>query len=195
MKKTLLFVSLSIFILNCAPTKIVKISFTEKFEGQTQLVLASQTANIDFIEDVSKSLLGFLKSDAKVKVTSNVTYDFYVDFLADTYDASLNKQEKILYFDAPPIRVKKPVINASTVSYPETGLLVNEQQEAIRILETLTDNFIDEGLALLDDPKVMAMCTDKLADYLMGLSNDFGYKVDSVKVTFQEQKETDSTNN
>lgn len=195
MKKALLAVISILVFIFCSPTKIVKISFTEKFEGQTQLVLASQTANIDFVEDVSKSLLGFLKSDAKVKVTSNVTYDFYVDFLTDEYDASLNKQEKILYFDAPPIRVKKPVINASTVSYPETGLFVNEQQEAVRILETLTDNFIEEGKALLDDPKVMAMCTNKLADYLMGLSNEFGYKVDSVKVTFQEQKETDTIKN
>jgi hypothetical protein len=188
MKKALLLLAAVALFLSCAPTKIVKISFTEKFEGQTQLVLASQTANIDFVEDVSKSLLGFLKSDAKVKVTSNVTYDFYVDFLADEYSATLDKKEKVLYFEAPPIRVKKPVINASTVSYPETGILVNEQQEAIRILETLTDNFIDEGLALLDDPKVMAMCTEKLQDYMMGLTKEFGYKVDRVEVTFQEAK-------
>lgn len=188
MKKALLLFSIVTLFIKCSPTKIVKISFTEKFEGQTQLVLASQTANIDFVEDISKSLLVFLKSDAKVKVTSNVTYDFYVDFLADEYSATLDKKDKVLYFEAPPIRVKKPVINASTVSYPETGILVNEQQEAIRILETLTDNFLDEGLALLKEPKVMAMCTEKLQDYMMGLTKEFGYKVDRVEVTFQEAK-------
>ena len=188
MKKALLILGLVTILINCSPTKIVKISFTEKFEGQTQLVLASQTANIDFVEDISKSLLVFLKSDAKVKVTSNVTYDFYVDFLADEYSATLDKKDKVLYFEAPPIRVKKPVINASTVSYPETGILVNEQQEAIRILETLTDNFIDEGLALLEEPKVLAMCTEKLQDYMMGLTKEFGYNVDRVEVTFQETK-------
>ncbi len=186
MKRAILLISLMFILFQCSPTTIVKISFTEKFEGQTQLVLASQTANIDFIEDVSKSLLVFLKSDARVKVTSNVTYDFYVDFLTDEYNATLDKKENVLYFEAPPIRVKKPVINASTVSYPETGILVNEQQEAIRILETLTDNFIGEGLALLDEPKVMAMCTEKLQDYMMGLTKEFGYKVDRVDVTFKE---------
>ena len=179
---------LLVFMIACSPTRIVKLSFTEKFEGQTQLVLASQTANIDFTEDVSKSLLGILKSNAKVKVTSNVTYDFYVDFIEDDYDATLDKKERVLFFKAPPIRVKKPVINASTVSFPETGILVNEPQEAVRILETLTDNFIDEGLTLLNDPKVMAMCTEKLQDYMMGLCTEFGHKVERVDVTFQQEK-------
>jgi len=188
MNKMLVALFASLLAVTCSPQKIVKITFTEKFEGQTQLVLASQTANVDFTQDVSKSLLGILKSNAKVKVTSNVTFDFYIDFLADSYNATLDKKEKILHFEAPPIRVKKPVINASTVSFPETGILVNEPQEAVRILETLTDNFIGEGLALLQDPKVMAMCTEKLQDYMLGLSKEFGYDVDSVVVTFREDK-------
>ncbi len=173
-------------LISCSPQKIVHITFTEKFEGQTQLVLASQTANVDFVQDVSKSVLVFLKSNAKVKVISNVTYDFYVDFLADDYKATLDKSTKTLHFESPPVRVKKPVINASTVSYPETGILVNEPQEAVRILETLTDTFINEGEALLDDPKVKIMCTEKLQDYMLGLCKEFGYDVESVQVTFQE---------
>ncbi|MBN1479520.1 hypothetical protein EH223_16500 [candidate division KSB1 bacterium] len=187
--KRMLFCIALVLLVSCSPTRIVKISFTEKFEGQTQLILASQTTNINFIEEVSKSVLGILKSDAKVKVTSNVTYDFYVDFMNDGYDATLDKKEKILYFSAPPIRVKKPVINASSVSFPETGILVNEPQEAVRILETLTDNFIDEGLALLQEPKVMAMCTEKLQDYMLGLCTEFGYTVERVDVTFRQDKE------
>ena len=185
MKKLGAALLVSLIITACSPQKIVKITFTEKFEGQTQLVLASQTANVDFIQDVSKSVLGILKSNAKVKVTSNVTYDFYIDFLADAYDATLDQKEKTLNFIAPPIRVKKPVINASTVSFPETGLFVNEPQEAVTILETLTDNFIDEGLALLDDPKVMAMCTEKLQNYMLGLCGEFDYDVEKVIVTFR----------
>ena len=190
MTKMALALFASLLLVSCSPQKIVKLTFTEKFEGQTQLVLASQTANVDFTQDVSKSLLGILKSNVKVKVTSNVTYDFYVDFLADSYDATLDKKEKVLNFEAPPIRVKIPVINASTVSFPETGILVNEPQEAVRILETLTDNFIGEGMALLQDPKVLAMCTEKLQGYMLGLCKEFGYDVESVVVTFREDQET-----
>ena len=189
MKNMLFAVLATLMFASCSPQKIIKITFTEKFEGQTQLVLASQTANVDFIEDVSKSLLGILKSNAKVKVTSNVTYDFYIDFLADAYDATLDKKEKTLHFKAPPIRVKKPVINASTVSFPETGIFVNEPQEAVRILETLTDNFIDEGRTLLKEPKVMAMCTEKLQDYMLGLCSEFAYDVENVIVTFREDEQ------
>ncbi len=180
---------LLVLLMSCSPQKLVQVTFTEKFEGQTQLVLASQTANVDFIQDISKSLLVFLKSNAKVKVTSNVTYDFYVDFLQDDYKATLDKSTKTLLFEAPAIRVKKPVINASTVSYPETGILVNEPQEAVSILETLTDEFIDEGEALLQDAKVKAMCTEKLQDYMLGLCEEFGYDVESVQVTFPETNE------
>ena len=190
MKKLLYAATACFLFASCSPQKIVKITFPEKFEGQTQLVLASQTANVDFIEDVSKNVLGILKSNAKVKVTSNVTYDFYVDFLVDAYEATLDKKEKKLHFEAPPIRVKKPVINASTVSFPETGLFVNEPQEAVRILETLTENFIDEGLALLDDPKVMAMCTEKLAGYMLALCKEFDYNVETVDVAFREKPKT-----
>ncbi len=179
-------VIVSLFLISCSPHKIIKITFTEKFEGQTQLVLASQTANVDFIEKVSKNVLGILKSNAKVKVTSNVTYDFYIVFLADSYDATWDKKEKTLYFTAPPIRVKKPVINTSTVSFPETGIFVNEPMEAVRILETLTDNFIEQGLALLEEPKVLAMCKEKLQDYLLGLCQEFDYEVDKVVVEFRE---------
>ena len=177
-----------ILISACGGRQVVKLNFPEKFEGLTQLVLASETTNVSFTEDVSKSLLSIFKSHASVRVHSNVTYDFYVDFIEDDYDATLDKKERVLLFKAPPIRVKKPVINASTVSFPETGILVNEPQEAVRILETLTDNFIDEGLTLLDDPKVMAMCTEKLQDYMMGLCTEFGHKVERVDVTFQQEK-------
>ncbi len=110
----------------------------------------------------------------------------------DDYDATLNKKEKTLYFEAPPIRVKKPVINASTVSFPETGILVNEPQEAVRILETLTDNFIDEGKALLKDPKVLGTCTEKLQDYLMSLCREFDYDVEKVEVTFRKEREDEN---
>lgn len=178
---------LSAILMSCSQNRILHLNFTEKFEGQTQLVLASQTMNVDFTEDVSKRLLGLFPSNAKVKVVSNVTYDFYLDFEKDGYEAVLDKQSKSLQFEAPPIRVKKPVINASTVSYPETGLLVNEPQEAVKILESLTDRFIDEGLLLLEDEKVKTKCTEKLSSYLTGLVTDLGHSVEKTEITFREE--------
>lgn len=187
--KKYVFLPLLLVLLSCSQNNIIHLNFTEKFEGLTQLVLATQTTNVDFTEDVSKRLLGIFASHAKVKVNSNVTFDFYLDFQDDGYDAKLDKKQKILYFTAPPIRVKKPVINASTVSYPETGLLVNEPAEAVRILESLTDRFIEEGKGLLAQEKVQAMCTKKLQEYLLGLCGQLGYKVDKVKVTFRKEEE------
>ena len=187
MKKIILFSLLIITVTSCS-TRVVTVTYTEKFEGLTQLVLASQTTTVNFVEDVSKSLLAIFKSHAKVQVHSSVTFDFYLDFAQDEYKARLDKKDKILFFTAPPIRVKKPVINSSTVSYPETGILVNEDKEAIQILEHLTDRFIDEGEALLKEEHVIAMCEEKLSAYLIGLSKELDYDVKTVKITFREPK-------
>jgi hypothetical protein len=179
---------LSALFFHCSQNRVLYLNFTEKFEGQTQLILASQTMNVEFTEDISKRLLGLFPSNAKVKVVSNVTFDFYLDFQKEGYEAVLDKQAKSLQFEAPPIRVKKPVINASTVSYPETGLLVNEPQEAVQILESLTDRFIDEGILLLSDEKVMAKCTEKLQDYLLGLVTNLGHDVKQIEITYREEE-------
>ena len=185
MKRIILLSAFLLLLVSCS-SRVVTITYTEKFEGLTQLVLASQTTTVNFVEDVSKSLLAVFKSHAKVQVHSNVTFDFYLDFAEDGYKARLDKREKILYFTAPPIRVKKPVINSSTVSFPETGILVNEAKEAIKILEHLTDRFIDEGDALLQEPRIKAMCEEKLTEYLAGLSKELDYDVKTVIITFKE---------
>jgi len=186
MKKCFGLIILTFFLVSCSPKNVIKLTFTEKFEGLTQLVLASQTANVDFVEDVSKRVLGVFASHAKVKVTSNVSFDFYLDFQAEGYEASLDQKTKTLYFTAPPVRVKKPVINTSTVSYPETGLLVNEPMEAVRILESLTDRFISEGLDLLKEEKVQQKCTQQLTEFLQGWCSELGHKVENVQVNFRE---------
>lgn len=184
----LLFVGLvAAVLMSCSHRKLIQLNFTEKFEAQTQLVLASQTMNVDFVEDISKRLLGIFPSNAKVKVTSNVTYDFYVDLKNDGYSAVLDKDLKLLKFTAPPIRVKKPVINASSVSYPETGLLVNEDREAIAILESLTDRFVAEGQNLLQEDRVIATCTEQLQNFLLNLCSEMGHKVDKVEITYREE--------
>ena len=186
MKKFVLFLLVSIIVVSCSGRMVKKVSYPEKFEGLTQLVLASQTKNITFVEDVSKSILAIFKSEAKVQVTSNVTYDFYIDFEKDGYTMNFSENGEELNFSAPQIRVKKPVINNSSVSYPATGLLVNEDREAVMILESLTERFIQEGEEMLNEPKVMNMCEEKLKTYLMGVCNKFGYaKVKTVNITFK----------
>lgn len=177
-----------LLVLGCGGRQIVRLNFPERFEGLTQLVLASETTNVSFTEDVSKSLLAIFKSHASVRVQSSVTYDFYVDFQEDGYEAKLDKSKKILQFYAPPIRVKKPVINQSTVSYPETGLFVNEKAEAIKILENLTDRFVAEGETLLKQDKVFNMCSEKLEQHMLGLCKQFDYDVEQVEVYFHTEE-------
>lgn len=176
------------FLFSCAHQRSVQLNFTEKFEGLTQLVLASQTMNVDFTERITKRILGIFPSNAQVKVTSNVTYDFYVDFDKEGYKAEYDKKSKILYFSAPPIRVKKPIIHASSVSFPETGLLVNEEREAMAILEHLTDRFIQEGRSLMTQNHVREKCHEKCTAFLQGLCSDLGYEVKSVELTFGKIK-------
>ena len=103
MRKT---ISLSLFLaLASCSRHMVHVTYPEKFEGLTQLVLASQTTTVSFVEDVSKSLLAIFRSHAQVKVVSSVTYDFYLDFEKDGYDTQLDRKNQILHFEAPPIRV------------------------------------------------------------------------------------------
>ena len=186
MKKVL---SLSLLLLLGSCSKhTVRVMYPEKFEGLTQLVLASQTTTVTFTEDVSKRFLAVFRSYAQVRVQSSVTYDFYLDFEKDGYEAQVDKNKELLRFSAPPIRVKKPVINQSTVSFPETGILVNENEEAVKILETLTDRFIQEGKLLLRQKRVMEKCEEKLKEYLLGLCRDFRYDVERVDVDFRKEE-------
>jgi hypothetical protein len=127
-----------------------------------------------------------------VRVNSSVTYDFYVDLENEDYKGEYDKKTKILNFEAPPIRIKKPVINNSTVSYPETGLLVNEDKAAVAILESLTDRFIDEGRPMLQEQKVKDMCKQKLSDHLASLCKELNYKVEKIEVTFRQEEPRES---
>lgn len=191
MRKT---ISLSLFLaLASCSRHMVHVTYPEKFEGLTQLVLASQTTTVSFVEDVSKSLLAIFRSHAQVKVVSSVTYDFYLDFEKDGYDTQLDRKNQILHFEAPPIRVKKPVVHESTVSFPETGIFVNENKEAVKILEQLTERFITEGEVFLEEERVKNKCHEKLEEYLAGLCNEFGYDVESIEVTFRKKDDRDPT--
>ena len=58
----------------------------------------------------------------------------------------------------------------------------------MKILETLTDRFVSEGEAILQEGKVHEMCKEKLRAYLSGLCRDFGYDVETIEITFREMK-------
>ena len=162
--------------------------YTMEFDGMTQLILASETDHITFSEIVTKDIFWTLipVSEAEIKVTTNVTYDFYVDFAEEGYSAEMNRLTKVLTFNAPPIRMKKPVFNRSEVSFPERGLFVNEEAEAIRIMENLTEKFVDIGKPLLEQDRVQQTCRDELETFLRGLCANLDVEVREVAINFAE---------
>ncbi|HNR68061.1 MAG TPA: hypothetical protein PKN04_07115 [bacterium] len=177
---------MAVLVVACA-NKSVTVSYPEKFQGLTQLTLASLTKNVSFTEEINKRVFLFFRSQARVAVTSNVTFDFYLDFEKDGYRVEFADQDKAMHFFAPPIRVKKPVINHSSVSYPASGLLINEDYEAVKILESLTDRFIEEGKKSLQDSVVIAKCHSQLHDFLLQFSQDLGYSLESIAIQFAEE--------
>ena len=97
-----------LLISSCRPKKTTTVSYPEKFEGLTQLVLASETKTLVFSETSVQKVLGFKLGSAEVKVTASVTFDFYVDFDKDGYEMSFSSTGDTLTFKAPLLRVKKP---------------------------------------------------------------------------------------
>ncbi|MBN1982455.1 MAG: hypothetical protein JW795_13060 [Chitinivibrionales bacterium] len=173
-----------VLLLSCASQKSVINRYPEKFEGLTQLVLASQTQTLSFTDTTVQKVMGFKIGSAQVSVKANVTFDFYLDFEKDGYSMSFNTTGDTLHFNAPFLRVKKPVINRSEVSYPEKHILINEQENAVKRLETLTDEFIDEGEALLSQEHVRNKCTEMLDAYLKDMCKKMGYTVTRVIIQF-----------
>jgi hypothetical protein len=172
-------------LLSCA-RQTTRVSYPEKFEGLTQLVLASETKTLVFTDTTVQKVLGFKISSAQVKVTSSVTFDFYLDFDKDGYSMSFSPSGDTLEFKAPPLRVKKPVINGTNVTYPQKGILINEQGEAVKKLEKLTDEFTDEGEELLREDYVGEKCREMLQNYLRDMTGKMGYPVKKVIITFRE---------
>ena len=57
----------------------------------------------------------------------------------------------------------------------------SENEEAVKILEVLTDRFIDEGMNLLKEKRILDKCEEKLKEYLTGLCKELGYQVDKIE--------------
>ena len=94
-----------------------------------------------------------------------------------------------LFFNAPPIRVKKPIINSTNVDYPEKSFLVNEQEAAVKKLEKLTDEFVEEGEILLTKDYVRDKCKEMLALYMIDLCKKMNYNVKDVIITFPQNNQ------
>ncbi|MEM6782712.1 MAG: hypothetical protein AAF624_03145 [Bacteroidota bacterium] len=171
--------------------RLVRTLGVEDVAPLTELNLAELILDVTFTETVSERAFVFLRSDAEIRVDANVTYKYFLDFRNDGYSMalipadSLGEGAQILRFDAPPIRVQKPIVNTSEVTYPRRGLLVNEEAEAVEILEYLTERLVDFGEDKLEtDPAVQQECEASLRGYLEGLMQQTGIEVADVVVTF-----------
>jgi hypothetical protein len=176
----------ALFCFCSSSKKVTTISYPEKFEGLTQLVLASETKTLSFTDTTVQKILMFKVGSAQVRVTASVTFDFYLDFDKDGYKMHFNGAGDTLAFEAPLLRVKKPVINNSQVTYPEKHILINEQDKAIQKLESLTEEFIDDGEELLREEYVIEKCREMLKNYLMDLCKKMGYPVKVIIITFPQ---------
>lgn len=175
-----------LFLVSCGGRKTVQITYPEKLEGLTQLVLASQTKNIVTTDTAILEILKLKISSSQVRITSNVTYDFYLDFEKDGYKLSFSAAGDTLVCDAPPLRVKRPVLNSTTVDYPEKSIFINEKEKAVEKLETLTSRYVQDGEALLGDPAIVLKCREMLAVHLIDLCTKLKYSVKTVIITFRK---------
>jgi hypothetical protein len=176
--------ALGLLAFSCAK-QTTKIAYPEKFEGLTQLILASETKTLSFTDTTVSKILGFQIASAQARVTSNVTFDFYLDFEKSGYHMSFSPAGDTLTFKAPPLQVKKPVINNTQVSYPEKNFLINAEAQAVKKLETLTDEFTPEGEALLKEEYVKKKCEEMLRNYLLDMCKKLGYPVKAIIIEFQ----------
>jgi hypothetical protein len=185
MKKLLFSICVVLFAFSCTKKSVI-VSYPEKFEGLTQLVLASETKSLSFTDTTVCRVFGISLSSAQVQVFASVTYDFYLDFQADGYTMNFSETGDVLNFHAPKLRVKRPVINNTTVNYPQKGMFINEEAEAVKKLETLTDQFVPQGEALVKEQYVIDKCKEMLTNYLMDQCKKFNYPVKSVNIDFAQ---------
>jgi hypothetical protein len=175
-----------VLVMGCGGKKVIQVNYPEKLEGLTQLVLASETRNIVSTDTTILQVLNMKISSSQVKITSNVTYDFYLDFEQDGYKLKFSSAGDTVTCDAPPIRVKKPVINSTSVSYPEKGIFIDEKAKAVEKLEKLTDRYVGEGEEMLKQQYIIDKCREMLSVYLLDLCKKMNYPVKTVIIIFRE---------
>lgn len=172
----------SVVLIACGGKKTIKVTYPEKFEGLTQLILASETKTFVLSDTTVKKILFFKIAEAQVQVTASVTFDFYMDFDQDEYSLTYSELKDTLFFKAPPLKVKKAVINQSQVDYPEKSILINEDHEAVQKLQTLTEEFKGEGNELLKKDYVVEKCREMLTKHLKGMAKEMGLSIKEVVI-------------
>jgi hypothetical protein len=155
-----------------------------------ELHLVDVTQDVAFTETLSERALLFIRSEAQVRVEANVTYKYYLDLKGDGYEMSVDERpvegekrpERVLVFRRPELKMQTPIVNDSRVTYPQRGVLVNEEAEAVAILETLTPRLVEVGATKLRDPGLHAEADAALAAYLEGLARQTGLPFDRVEI-------------
>ena len=155
-----------------------------------ELHLVDVTQDVAFTETLSERALLFIKSEAQVRVEANVTYKYFLDLKRDGYEMAVDERpvegqkqpERVLVFRRPALKMQTPIVNRSRVTYPQRGVLVNEEAEAVAILQTLTPRLMDVGQAKLADPGLHADADAALAAYLDGLARQTGLAFDRIEI-------------
>ncbi|MBN8215394.1 MAG: hypothetical protein J0L75_02080 [Spirochaetes bacterium] len=154
-----------------------------RLEPRGQWVVASRTDQAGFEETVTRDLLAkWVRASALIRVDANLTFDYYFDFRCDRARVHFDPATGVLTFAGGPLRVKKPVINRARVLILEKSLWINEEREARKILEGLTDRLASIGAAWREEPAVRSACEAGLRDLLAGLARDNGWAVKETRL-------------
>lgn len=145
-----------------------------------QLVVASHTGDTQFEEVVSRRLLArFVKANARIRVETRLTFDYYFDFKRDGCRITFDPRTGRGFFSGGFLRVKKPVIQRAKILIIERSLWINEEKEAVAILEQLTSRLSGLGEAWKADPAVQAAARRGMDDFMKNLARERGWPLTS----------------
>lgn len=149
-------------------------------EPKGQLVVASHTGDTQFEEVVSRNLLArFVKANARIRVETRLTFDYYYDFKQDGCRISFDPRTGRGHFFGGHLRVKKPVIQNAKIFIVEKSLWINEAREAVGILEKLTTRLSGLGEAWKTDPAVQEAARRGMDDFIKNLAQQRGWPLTS----------------
>jgi hypothetical protein len=144
-----------------------------RLEPRGELVVGCRTDNVVFEETVTRNLLAkWVQASALIRIDANLSFDYYLDFRGDRARILFDPALGNLIFEGGPLRVKKPVINRVRILILEKSIWIDEEREARKILESLTDRLAAIGSAWQADAAVKSACETGLREFLSGLARD-----------------------
>jgi hypothetical protein len=151
-----------------------------RVEPKGQLVVASHTGEAQFEEVVSRNLLArFVNANARIRVETRLTFDFYYDFKQDGCRITFDPRTGQGHFSGGFLRVKKPVIQKVKIFIVERSLWINEEREAVGILEHLTTRLSGLGEAWKAEPAVQEAARRGMGDFMKNLALERGWPLTS----------------